>query len=38
MDTNKTHGLNKTELKTGMQALGINITRDEYDAFWKDIH
>jgi len=37
IDVNQNHGIDKTEMKTGMQALGINITRDEFEAFWKAI-
>lgn len=35
LDVNQSSSVNKTEMKTGMQALGINITRDEFEAFWK---
>ena len=35
LDVNNSCTLSKTEMKTGMQALGINITRDEFEAFWK---
>ena len=37
LDVNASATINKTELKTGMQTLGINITRDEFEAFWKAI-
>ena len=37
LDVNSSASINKTELKTGMQTLGINITRDEFEAFWKAI-
>ena len=37
LDVNQSATINKTELKTGMQALGINITRDEFESFWKAI-
>ena len=38
LDVNASATLTKTEMKTGMQALGIAITRDEFDAFWKAIY
>lgn len=38
LDVNESGMINKTEMKTGMQALGINITRDEFEAFWKALY
>ena len=38
LDVNCSSTVNKTELKTGMQALGIHITREEFEAFWKALH
>ena len=38
LDVNESSSVNKTEMKTGMQALGINITRDEFEAFWKALY
>ena len=37
MDVNGGGDLSRIELKTGMQALGIAITRYEFDLFWKTI-
>ena len=37
MDVNGGGDLSRIELKTGMQALGISITRQEFDLFWKTI-
>lgn len=37
LDVNGSRSINKTEMKTGMQSLGIIMTRDEFDAFWKAI-
>jgi Ca2+-binding EF-hand superfamily protein len=37
MDVNGGGDLSRIELKTGMQALGITITREEFDLFWKTI-
>ena len=38
LDVNASRSINKTEMKTGMQSLGINITREEFEAFWKAIY
>lgn len=38
LDVNMSRSINKTEMKTGMQSLGINITREEFEAFWKAIY
>lgn len=38
LDVNCSSTINKTELKTGMQALGIVITHEEFETFWKTIH
>lgn len=38
LDVNKSSSINKVELKTGMQQLGIPITSAEFEAFWKAIY
>ena len=38
LDVNCSSTANKTEMKTGMQALGIAITREEFEGFWKAMH
>ena len=38
LDVNLSSKVNKTEMKTGMQALGIIITREEFEAFWKALY
>ena len=37
MDVNGGGDLSKIELKTGMQSLGIAITSQEFDLFWKAV-
>lgn len=38
LDVNGSRDINKTEMKTGMQSLGIIMIRDEFEAFWKAIY
>ena len=38
LDVNRSATLSRTEMKTGMQALGINITREEFESFWRAIY
>ena len=38
LDVNQSASINKVELKTGMQQLGIVIQSFEFEAFWKAIH
>lgn len=38
LDVNGSSTVSKTEMKTGMQALGIAITREEFESFWRAIY